>query len=131
MCKTCMFVISASLDEYINASRSQRLSSRSRRETDRKANWNIVTGINGRTRFSLAVSGLQVHRRRVTWIQKEDEVVIGQGTFFSTLSSRTSYISPQMIFYHNRPASHYSLHFLSVFTVIQKSHTKIPRHYIQ
>ncbi len=89
VCQTFLVVISASLDYYINASPVNFSRSRSRREPDRKASLNTATEINGRRRFSLAVNGLQVYRQRVTWIQKEDVAVVGQGIFFNTISCRT------------------------------------------
>lgn len=49
------------------------------------------------------------------WIQKEDRVVIGQGSLFNT-----SYTSTHMILDHHETPFNYSLLFLSIFTVIQK-----------
>lgn len=64
--------------------------------------------------------------------KRKTQLLLVKEPFSNTISCSTR-ATPvtQMIFYHNRTAFHDSLLFLSVFTVIQKSHTKIPRHYIQ
>lgn len=76
--------------------------------------------------FSLAVSGLQVYRQCVTWIQKEDGVDTGRETF---LQNDFLPDKRQQYTYDITRGKPFTTH--SFFTVIQKCHTKIPRHYIQ
>lgn len=125
-----IFVISASLDDYTNASLSWRLKSRNGQEhgqegkleyCDRSRRVNKVFPGSRWITGSQTVCYLGTKGRRCCccWSRNlfQRDFPAGEPT------------SVQMIFDHNRTAFHFSLRFLSV---IQKnSHTKIPRHYIQ